>query len=89
MARKRSSYSQLDYSSRCKRQNNETDKMTDLGRVSLMNLPDEIIEVVTSFLSFKDLVRLTKLGSKRLEECANRRLNKRSGKYFCYDYMVS
>ena len=89
MARKRSSYSQLDYRSRFKRQYKETDKMTDLGRVSLMNLPDEIIEVVTSFLSFKDLVRLTKLGSKRLEECANRRLNKRSGKYFCYDYMVS
>ena len=75
--------------SRCKRQNKETDKMTDLGRISLMNLPDETIEEVTSFLSFEELVKLRKLGSKRLEECAKRTLKKRSCKYFCNYYMVS
>ena len=82
MARKRSSSSHLYNRSRCKRQNKEKDKMTDLGQISLLNLPDEIIEVVTSFLSFKELVKLTKLGSKRLEECANRTLKKKSCKYF-------
>ena len=89
MARKRSSFSQLDYRSRFKRQYKVTDKMTDLGRISLMNLPDETIEVVTSFLPLRELVKLTKLGSERLEECAKRTLKKRSCKYFCYLYMVS
>lgn len=88
MARKRSSASQLDYRSRCMRQNKETDKMTDLGRISLMNLPDEVIEEVTSFLSFKELIKLTKLGNKRLEESAKRTLKKRSCKYFFYLYMT-
>ena len=80
MARKKSSSSPLDYRSRCKRQNKETDKMTDLGRISLMNLPDETIEEVASFLSFEELIKLTKLGSKRLEECAKRTLKKKSCK---------
>ena len=84
MARKRSFSSHLYTTSRCTRQNKETDKMTDLGRISLMNLPDETIEEVTSFLSFKELVKLTKLGNKRLQECAKRTLKKRSCKYFCY-----
>lgn len=80
MARKRSSSSHLYNRSRCKRQNKETDKMTDLGRISLLNLPDETIEEVTFFLPFEELIKLRKLGSKRLEDCAKRTLKKKSCK---------
>ena len=66
------------------RQNKEKNKMTGLERTSLMNLPDETIEEVTSFLSFEELMKLAKLGSKRLKECAKRTLTKRSCKYFYY-----
>ena len=51
--------------------------MTNLEQISLMNLPDEIIEVVTSFLSFEELMSLTRIGNKRFEEVAKRTLKKR------------
>ena len=35
--------------------------MTNLGQISLMNLPDEIIEEVTSFLSFEELMSFTRV----------------------------
>jgi len=52
--------------------------MTNLEQISLMNLPNEIIEVVTSFLSFEELMRLTRVGNKRLEEVAKRTLKRNS-----------
>ena len=62
--------------------------MTNLGQISLMNLPDEIIEVVTSFLSFEELMRLTRVGNKRLEEVAKRTLKKKSCKLFQLVYGI-
>ena len=62
--------------------------MTNLGQISLMNLPDEIIEVVTSFLSFEELMSLTRVGNKRLEEVAKRTLKKRSCKLFQLVYGI-
>ena len=62
--------------------------MTNLGQISLMNLPDEIIEVVTSFLSFEELMRLTRVGNKRLEKVAKRTLKNRSCKLFQLVYGV-
>ena len=62
--------------------------MTNLGKISLMNLPDEIIEVVTSFLSFEELMRLTRVGNKRLDEVAKRTLKKRSCKLFQLVYSI-
>ena len=62
--------------------------MTNLGHISLMNLPDEIIEVVTSFLSFEELMSLTRVGNKRLEEVAKRTLKKRSCKLFQLVYGI-
>ena len=62
--------------------------MTNLGQISLMNLPDEIIEVVTSFLSFEELMKLRRLGNKRLQEVAKRTLKKRSCKLFQLVYGI-
>ena len=62
--------------------------MTNLGQISLMNLPDEIIEVVTSFLSFEELMSLTRVGNKRLEEVAKRTLKKISCKLFQLVYGI-
>ena len=62
--------------------------MANLGQISLMNLPDEIIEVVTSFLSFEELMSLTRVGNKRLEEVAKRTLKKRSCKLFQLVYGI-
>ena len=62
--------------------------MTNLGQISLMNLPDEIIEEVTSFLSFEELMSFTRVWNKRLEEVAKRTLKKRSCKLFQLVYGV-
>ena len=62
--------------------------MAHFGRISLMNLPDEIIEVVTSFLSFDDLMNFIRLGNKRLEEAAKRTLKKSFCKLFLLFYGI-
>ena len=43
---------------------------------------------VTSFLSFEELMSLTRVGNKRLEEVAKRTLKKRSCKLFQLVYGV-
>ena len=45
--------------------------MDFLVKDSLLNLPDEVIEYIMSFLSFADLSKLSEAG-KRLEDCAKR-----------------
>ena len=62
--------------------------MAHFGRISFMNLPDEIIVIVTSFLSFEELMKLIRLGNKRLEEAAKRTLKKSSCKLFLLVYEI-
>ena len=45
--------------------------MAHLKQVSIPDLPDEVIEHIMIFLSFSDLFKLTKAGT-RLENCAKR-----------------
>ena len=45
--------------------------MEPLEKDLVLNLPDEVIEYIMSFLSFADLWKLSK-GRKRLEDCARR-----------------
>ena len=45
--------------------------MDSLVKDSLLNLPDEVIEYIMSFLSFADLWKLSEAG-KRLEDCVRR-----------------
>ena len=54
--------------------------MTDSKQISLMNLPDEIIEIIISFLSFDDLRTLRTIDDERLKECTSRTLK---NKGFC------
>ena len=50
--------------------------MASLKQKSLLDLPDEVIEEVMTFLSFSDLNKLRKLG-KRLADCTERVLKKK------------
>ena len=45
--------------------------MAGLKQVSILDLPDEVIEHIMTFLSFADLFELTKAET-RLENCAKR-----------------
>ena len=47
-----------------------------LKQNSILDLPDEVIEKMMSFLSFRDLYKLEKLG-KRLADCTKRVLKKK------------
>ena len=50
--------------------------MASLKQNSILDLPDEVIEKMMSFLSFRDLYKLEKLG-KRLADCTERVLKKK------------
>ena len=53
--------------------------MECLEEKTILDLPDETLEYIMTFLSFADLFKLTKEGD-RLEHCAKRILKKKS---FC------
>ena len=49
-----------------------------LGTTSLdLPLPEEILDLVMSHLSYEDLKNLIKVGNDRIEYCANKALKKR------------
>ena len=58
-----------------------------LKQKSILDLPDEVIEMMISFLSFCDLYKLRKQG-KRLADCTERVLKKKPfSKYNLNDYV--
>ena len=65
-------------------------KMEYLNQKSILELPDEVIEEIMSYLSFSDLLNLSKEGA-RMEDCAKRVMkNKAFSKYiFCYDSFIT
>ena len=50
--------------------------MSSLEKMSILDFPDEIIEVMMTFLRFSDLYNLVKV-EKRLKDCANRVMKKK------------
>ena len=50
--------------------------MSSLEEISILDFPDEIIEMMMTFLSFNDLFNLSKIG-KRFEDCAKRVMKKK------------
>ena len=55
--------------------------MDRLVKKSILDLPDEVIEIIMAFFSFDDLFNLSKVG-KKLADCAKRVSKKKPfGKY--------
>ena len=50
--------------------------MACLEKKSILDMPDLVIEMILSFLSFCDLFNISK-GGKRLEDCAKRVMKKK------------
>ena len=50
--------------------------MSSLEKISILDFPDEVIEVMMTFLRFSDLFNLSKIG-KRFEDCAKREMKKK------------
>ena len=50
--------------------------MSSLEEMSILDFPDEIIEVMMTFLRFSDLYNLVKV-EKRLKDCAKRVMKKK------------
>ena len=50
--------------------------MSSLEKISILDFPDEVIEVMMTFLKFSDIFNLSKVG-KRFEDCAKRVMKKK------------
>ena len=50
--------------------------MSSLEKMTILDFPDEIIELMMTFLRFSDLFNLSKIG-KRFEDCAKRVMKKK------------
>ena len=69
--------------------NHQRNKIACLEKQSFLDLPDEVIEEIMSFLSFSDLFNLSKV-EKRVENCAKRVLkNKPFGKFVIQSIILS
>ena len=68
--------------------NHHRNKIACLEKQSFLDLPEEVIEEIMSFLSFSDLFNLSKV-EKRIENCAKRVMkNKPFSKYFVQSILI-
>ena len=68
--------------------NHHRNKILCLEKQSILDLPEEVIEEIMSFLSFSDLFNLSKV-EKRIENCTKRVMkNKPFSKYFVQSIII-